>query len=543
MGGLTELVAIASNPSASAGASTSPEAYISLHDIHSFSQSSLFKKSSCPPQCLAISPSHIFAAQSDKSVLNVYNRTKGNLETTIPLPEQLSAVSCSLNGGVVVMGTKSGRVNVWETASGRYTSTPLSHLQKITTISIDPTSTFLLTGSDDTNILVWSLPHLTSPNSKKQPLRTLEYHQQPIVSVICGSSSGGGPAAIAVSASKDSSCIVWNYQDGTLLRSFSLTGIPTALALDPADRGFYVGFGDGSIQQVEFARVGNRAVDFGGNTGTSPPQQQQQQQQDTAQGSDLDRSYDSPLYRADEKHIPIAASSSGGRWTAEGQESAVTAMDVVFEGNYLVAGTESGAVNVWDVATGHLFRALAPYKAPISCVKILPPTGFTDSTASTVQQTVIPPRYHDAVKASSQNNTDVDAALPPLSLQFNNTLSSTTTLPDPFTPSSDLAAIAKGIAYFNSPAFTADTAQRNTIVVTESIRNVEDAEKIDALEKEVAAMKERYKRLSEVHKQTWEEHAKWVMEVDKGKAEKMMMSRKAEEDLEEEGGDKMQTEG
>ncbi|EPS36812.1 hypothetical protein H072_9605 [Dactylellina haptotyla CBS 200.50] len=526
--GLTELVAVASNPPASAGASSSPEAYISLHDIHSFSQSSVLKKSSCPPHCLALSPSHVFAAQSDKSVLNVYNRSKGNLETTVPLPEQLSAVASSHNGGVVAMGTTSGRVNIWETSSGRYTSTPLSHLQKITTVTFDPTSTFLLTGSDDTNILVWSIPHLTAPNSKKQPLRTLEYHQQPIISILCG--QGSGPAAIAVSASKDNSCIVWNYQDGTLLRTFSLFSTPTSLALDPADRGFYVGFGDGTIQQVEFAKVGNRTVDLGvnGSDTTSPPQDT------TVTGnSDPDRSYDSPLYRSDEKHIPIAASSSGGRWTAEGQESSVTAMDVVFEGNYLVAGTESGAVNVWDVATGHLFRALASYKAPISCVKILPPIGFAEDAVSTVQQIVVPPRYHDAVKASSHNSVDVDTALPPMALQFNGTLPSGIAA-DPFSPAADLAAIAKGIAYFNSPAFTADTAQSNTVMMTESIKNVEDAEKITALEKELEAMKERYKRLNEVHKQTWEEHTKWVMDVDKDKAEKMM-SRKAEE------GDEMQT--
>ncbi|KAF3941332.1 hypothetical protein ABW19_dt0203177 [Dactylella cylindrospora] len=531
--GLTELVAVASNPTPSAGGSSSPEAYISLHDVHAFSQTSIFKKSSTPQNCLAVSPTHIFAAQSDKTVLNVYNRAKGNLETTIPLPEQLSAIACSRNGGVVAMGTTSGRVNIWETSSGRYTSTPLSHLQKVTAITFDATSTLLLTGSEDTNILVWSIPHLTAPNSKKQPIRTLEYHQQPIVSLVCG--KGSGPSAIAVSASKDSSCIVWNYHEGTLLRTFTLGAIPTSLALDPADRAFYVGLGDGGIQQIEFAKVGNRTVDVGLNGASDQ------------NNGDADRSYDSPLYRSDEKHIPISASSSGSRWTAEGQDSPVTAMDVLFEGNYLIAGTETGSVNVWDVATGHLFRTLATYKAPISCVTLLPPTGFAEPSILTTQQTVIPPRYHEAVKASSQNTVDVDTTLPPLSLQFNGVVpipghSST----DPFSAAADMDAIDRGIAYFNSPAFTSDAATGNAALVATSVRSAEDVEKIDELQKELAAMKERYTRLSEVHKQTWEEHTKWVMEVDKDKAEKMLKAGEAggegDGKSDEGEGDKMQTE-
>ncbi|KAF3188703.1 Pre-rRNA-processing protein ipi3 [Orbilia oligospora] len=505
---LTELVAISSHPPSSSGASASPEAYISIHDLHSFTQTSTFKKSCTPSNSLAISPTHIFAAQSDKTVLNVYNRTKNSLETTVPLPEQLTAVTCSSNGGIVAMGTASGRVNIWETSSGRYTSTPLSHLQKITSISIDPTSTFLLTGSLDTNILVWSIPHLLLPSSAKKPLRTLEYHQQPIISVLCG--HGTGPSALAISAAADSSVIVWNYQDGSLLRTFTLSSVPTCLAFDPVDRGFYVGFSDGSIQQVEFSKVGNRTVELGNGT-TSPAE--------SSSGGDGERSYDSPLYRADERHIPIATSGNGSKWTAEGHDTAVTTMDVVFQGNYLVAGTESGSVNVWDAATGQLFRTLTTYKAPISNVKILPPTGFSEDTVTTSQLTIIPPRYHEAVKASSGNQVDVDTTLPPMSLQFHNALNPT---PDPFSPASDLDAIKRGIAYFNSPATANSTnsVKGDQITITE-FKSSEDAEKIETLEKELATMKERYKRLNEVHKQTWEEHTKWVMEVDKEKAEKM----------------------
>ena len=76
-----------------------------------------FKKSSSRPNCLAVSKTHIFAAQSDKSVVHVYNRERNNLETTIPFPEKVSAL-CLAGGkdgvGILVLGTEAGRIILWE---------------------------------------------------------------------------------------------------------------------------------------------------------------------------------------------------------------------------------------------------------------------------------------------------------------------------------------------------------------------------------------------------------------------------------------------
>ncbi|KAJ6264158.1 hypothetical protein Dda_0300 [Drechslerella dactyloides] len=590
MGGLSEIVAVACNPPPALGASSSPEAAVTLHDIHTFTTVAVFKKSATPPNGLAVSRTHVFAAQEDKSVLNVYNRVKGGLEAIVPLPEVLSAVACSQDGGVVVMGTTTGRVNAWETSSGRYSATALCHLQRVSVIAIDRTTSFVLTASDDCTILVWSLPHILTPinNQKSKPLRILEHHQQPIVALACG--KGRGPAAIAVSAARDRSCIVWNYQDGTMLRSVSIAGNPLSLALDPADRAFYVGLADGGIQQVEFARVANRSIHIGAAGGVG-------------MAGDADRSFDSPLFRADERHVPIAGAGAGNKWVAEGRDSPITTIDVMFEGNYVVTGNESGAVHLWDVATGHLFRTLSTYKAaPVSCVRMLPPTGFpADSFSHTTLHTVVLPRYHDTVKAASGGTIDVDTNHPPLTVQFHTTMPTTSTSisatsfpvdnaasapADPFSATADMSAIEAGAAYFNAQSDSqtvnitdtdADVAI-NTPASPDASHTVEpagsagsssmdissapkitlhavsdDADRIAALEKELATMKERYKRLSELHKQTWEEHAKWVMDVDKEKAEKMAMELPPSQLEEEEdnnqkvdksasGEDKMQTE-
>lgn len=74
-----------------------------------------FKKSSTPPNGLAVTPTHIFAAQVDKSVIHVYNRLKGNQEATIPFPERIRSLAVAgANGELLILGTEGGRLILWE---------------------------------------------------------------------------------------------------------------------------------------------------------------------------------------------------------------------------------------------------------------------------------------------------------------------------------------------------------------------------------------------------------------------------------------------
>ena len=76
-----------------------------------------FKKSSTRPNCLAINSTHIFAAQTGKAVVHVYNRAKGNQEALIPFADRLSSIDLigsSCESGVLALGTENGRVILWE---------------------------------------------------------------------------------------------------------------------------------------------------------------------------------------------------------------------------------------------------------------------------------------------------------------------------------------------------------------------------------------------------------------------------------------------
>jgi pre-rRNA-processing protein IPI3 len=87
---------------------------IYLHELHPTPTiKSSFKKSSTLVNALAVSSTHIFAAQADKAVVHVYSREKGNQESLISFPERIHSAAL-VGDGVLVLGTAEGRVILWE---------------------------------------------------------------------------------------------------------------------------------------------------------------------------------------------------------------------------------------------------------------------------------------------------------------------------------------------------------------------------------------------------------------------------------------------
>lgn len=106
-------------------------------------------------------------------------------------------------GGLIVT------VSSFQTATGRFISTPQIHLQKVTCIAFDSTSNFVITGSADSNVYVWSLASLLDiRSSERKQERILDRHQREITAIVPGRIGTGGPMDIVVTASRDLSCIV-----------------------------------------------------------------------------------------------------------------------------------------------------------------------------------------------------------------------------------------------------------------------------------------------------------------------------------------------
>ena len=334
---------------------------------------STFKKSVSDQHCLAINSSHIFAAQKQKAVIHVYNRAKGNQEATIPFPERICSVTLAATGTILVVGLEGGGILLWELTTGRLVTTPQAHLQAVNVVEVDITSNFLLSGSKDSTVLVWSLLDLLSfsqgntfDDDGRKPRHTLSAHKSAITALATGHSAA--TTNIAVSTSKDQTAIIWNYQLGQMIRLFLLPAAPLCVALDPADRAAYTGYDDGSVQFIDFFAA-------------------------TSQSS-LVSTHDLTLLSTPLQPPPTS------RWTrpAALNTDAVLSIALSFDGTKILSGHQSGKILAWDISNGSIASNVADFTgAPITNLKLSGPEGHAG--ASSRQEKIcrlMKPRQHEA---------------------------------------------------------------------------------------------------------------------------------------------------
>ncbi|KAF2440645.1 WD40 repeat-like protein [Karstenula rhodostoma CBS 690.94] len=361
---LTEQFVASISAHTKANTGVTKDSGIFLHEFQPLpAQRHVFKKSASAQNGLAVSSSHVFAAQADKAVVHVYSREKGNQEALIPFPERIHSIALAARDTVLLLGTESGRVLAWEMCSGRLVSTSTSHLQPVTSLAVDPTSSFFLSGSPDAMIHVWALPAILSfsPDTSRSPVHTLSTHRGPISSIVCGHSASN--ANIAISTSEDKSAIVWDYHNGQLLRTYLLPELPQALTLDPADRAFYLAYGDGSLQTVDFY-------------------------------DDMQKTTSTDTLRDPaSSHRPIQPSPKT-RFGAESQKlGAALALTLSWDGQTLISGHATGKIAIWDTAKGNYVSTVTNLPGPVTNLKFLEPIGFPAASEPTFKmQTVVKPK-------------------------------------------------------------------------------------------------------------------------------------------------------
>lgn len=106
------------SPQKSNNANSSKDVGIHYYDFQPLpARKASYKKSSTKPSCIAVTTTHIFAAQAEKSVVHVYEREKNTQEAVVPFPERIRSIALSgdINGAsTLVLGTEGGRVILWE---------------------------------------------------------------------------------------------------------------------------------------------------------------------------------------------------------------------------------------------------------------------------------------------------------------------------------------------------------------------------------------------------------------------------------------------
>ncbi|KAI5303217.1 hypothetical protein KEM56_007790 [Ascosphaera pollenicola] len=371
---------------ATANTSQTPAAFrdvgICVHDFQPVATlRSTFKKSLTARHCLAFNSTHLFAAQLGKAVVNVYNRERNTQEATVPFPERIRSLALAgdQNGpAILVLGTENGRLFLWETSTGRQISTSASHLQPITSLVVDPTNNFIISGSEDANVAVWSIPALMSFSAPAQssqtrgrvnaPVRLLSNHRAAIASIAVGHSTGRHN--LAVSISQDSTAIVWEYRTGKVLRTYLLPSTPLSLTVDPADRAFYIGYEDGSIQLVEFFK----------------PEDVQ-----------------NPLYES-ERTTAAAQLSDSSKWAPPSSEfGAAECLTLSYDGTSILSGHRSGHIAKWDVGRKKYLSTIVNVASPVTNIIMSEPVGFAKpaTQSSLTTHNIVKPRIDTAALASA----------------------------------------------------------------------------------------------------------------------------------------------
>jgi pre-rRNA-processing protein IPI3 len=116
-----EFISTISGPPLAANTAVSKDIGIYSHSLTpSHTIKTTFKKSSTPVNGLAVSPTHVFAAQDQKAHVHVYSRQRGNQEALVPFPERIH--SLALAGQVLVVGSVEGRLFLWEVSAVSFKS-------------------------------------------------------------------------------------------------------------------------------------------------------------------------------------------------------------------------------------------------------------------------------------------------------------------------------------------------------------------------------------------------------------------------------------
>ncbi|RDX54287.1 WD40 repeat-like protein [Lentinus brumalis] len=337
---LNEAVLCATLPTASG----SGPGTLSLHDIQTGTSLASWKQTSAGPHCTAAVQTKdgqggfMFAAQNDRSILNVYNYQKDQLALKIVLPEKLSALAVDPRGKYCAGATAQGRIFLWEVASGIMYNAWDAHYRQINVLRFTHDGAALLAGSEDSGVSVWSIARLLDDalqNEHSTPYCNFTDHTLPVTDIVCG--IGSFPSCRILTASIDHTVKLWDPASKTLLTTFYFPQPIISVVWDSTERLFFAASADGSIHQVnlfrqredKFSRAAMEAV---GGAGVS----------DVIRINDTDPSV------------------SKKRLISVGEP--VTTMAISLTSSMLLAGTATGLIHVYDIASHQLLRTLSSHK-------------------------------------------------------------------------------------------------------------------------------------------------------------------------------------
>lgn len=215
---------------------------------------------------------------------------------------------------------------------------------------------------------MWTLPHLLDLDARAdhEPDQTLSNHRAAVTSLVV-SDSTNPETSICISASRDKTCVIWNYQTGEALRTLLFQAAPLCVCLDPCARAVFVSSEDGSVFAVEM--FGDKALLGPRSEGLSSS--------------------------AVQVTTPLGI--------AEPSDGPASCIAPSFDGTTLITGHSKGKVLQWSLASdGHPTR-LADLNASVTNIVFSP--LMSQKKTSSVQTVVKPTRAERQYTFTAQLET------------------------------------------------------------------------------------------------------------------------------------------
>ncbi|KAJ3073860.1 Pre-rRNA-processing protein ipi3 [Podochytrium sp. JEL0797] len=250
------------------------------------------------------------------------------------VPESLSALAVSNNARWVVGGGISGRVYMWELATGNMVAMYDAHFKPIKVVAFSADDSAFVTAGDDAFAHVWLVARVTNavdPAAASQSFATMTGHSLPITDAAFSPTALFNKSNVFTS-SLDRSIKVWDATTGTNLLTVLFPRALTCLAIDPLDMIVYAGAQDGIVYSAKLYKGGDES------------------------GEDADR----VLGLSEGDMITV---DDGGDRVFKGHKlsnvpspGSISSIALSFDAKVLMSGSEDGLAIVWDTPTRQQLR-------------------------------------------------------------------------------------------------------------------------------------------------------------------------------------------
>eukprot|EP00842_Homolaphlyctis_polyrhiza_P006172 jgi/Hompol1/6556/HPOL_000746-RA len=322
----------------------------------------------------------ILSAQSDRATINAWSFSRAQPLSKSVVPEKLMCLTISYSGIYCAAGGASGRLYLWEIATGNLLRMFDAHYKPIKVLRFTADDSCILSGGEDAMIHVWQLVDILDESIDHQqlPLKllTLKGHTLPITDIACGLTLASHTRCFSVSL--DKTCRIWDLASGSCLLTILSTRSLSCVQVTAMENIIFVGCADGTVRAVDL---------YGSADGQSA--------KEITQGTMRDADADPQVFR--------------------GHTGPITCMSLSMDETLLVTGSEDGDCIVWDSATRQALRTFKAHKTPVSFVKVVlkphavaNPETHTRSTIETLKRFPVPRSIDES--SSGESSSHVHAA-------------------------------------------------------------------------------------------------------------------------------------